>query len=111
VDTCTSRDGESALDCNYAFVTVEKSAQQPQSSDPTSRLPNLVIENFEGFLDRQSLSATDRESVLKIWTRSTKPGFRKGVASLLDRPQLESMLRALVYPEIATNEAPPASAP
>jgi hypothetical protein len=92
--------GNNALDCSYAFVTAEESVQQQESSDLNSRLPNLVIETFEGFLDRQSLNAVDQRSVLRVWARATEPAMNKGVVSLIDRPQLESMLHALMYPEV-----------
>ncbi|PQE03141.1 hypothetical protein CJF30_00005628 [Rutstroemia sp. NJR-2017a BBW] len=89
-----------ALGCSYAFVTAEESVQQQESSDTKSRLPNLVMETFEGFLDRLSLSAEDKRSVLRVWARTTELAVNKGVVSLMNRPQLESMLRALMYPEV-----------
>jgi hypothetical protein len=105
--------GDSAfrsLNCQYAFVTTDEPVeQQQQSSEFNSRLPNLVIETFEGFLDRQSLSVTERESVLRIWARATDPAIDKGVVSLLGKPELESMLRSLMYPKITTDEVSPAS--
>ncbi|PQE29823.1 hypothetical protein CJF32_00000476 [Rutstroemia sp. NJR-2017a WRK4] len=92
--------GNNALNCSYAFVTAEESVQQQPSSDSNPRLPTLIIETFEGFLDRHSLSAEDKRSVLRVWATATELAINKGVVSLMDRPQLESMLRALMYPEV-----------
>ncbi|KAM3078130.1 hypothetical protein ACMFMF_004540 [Clarireedia jacksonii] len=95
--------GDGAMDVRYAFVTADGPVQPQKSSDGNSSLSNLVVETIEGFLERQTFSATDRDLILRVWATATKPAKQKGDASVLCKVELESIIRALVYPEATDN--------
>ncbi|KAF7960049.1 hypothetical protein EAE96_001649 [Botrytis aclada] len=81
----------------YAFVSA---APPTDTEDPTldSYVPKFITRDFRGFLDCIIPDRSDQQHILEIWNRAVEPTTPTSALRLSGRQEVESLMRAVVYP-------------
>ncbi|THV53127.1 hypothetical protein BGAL_0059g00370 [Botrytis galanthina] len=88
---------EECAKMRYAFVSA---APPTDTEDSTldSYVPKLIIRDFHWFLDSIISEASDQQQILRIWNRAVEPTTPSSALKLSGRQEVESLMRALIYP-------------
>lgn len=91
------RPREERAKMRYAFVSA---APPTDTEDSTldSYVPKLIIRDFYRFLDSIIPEASDQQQILQIWNRAVEPTTPSSALKLRGRQEVESLMRALIYP-------------
>ncbi|KAF7942648.1 uncharacterized protein EAE97_006102 [Botrytis byssoidea] len=94
---------EECAKVRYAFVSA---APPTDTEDSTldSYVPKFIIRDFRGFLDSIIPDTSDQQQILEIWNRAVEPTTPSSALKLSGRQEVESLMRALVYPVNDTGE-------
>ncbi|KAF7940391.1 uncharacterized protein EAE98_000518 [Botrytis deweyae] len=88
---------EECAKVRYAFVSA---APPTDTEDSTldSYVPKFIIRDFRGFLDSVIPDTSDQRQILEIWNRAVERNTPSSALKLSGRQEVESLMRALVYP-------------
>ncbi|TGO26641.1 hypothetical protein BPAE_0055g00120 [Botrytis paeoniae] len=88
---------EECAKVRYAFVSA---APPTDTEDPTldSYVPKFIIRDFRELLDSTIPDTSDQQQILKIWNRAVEPITPSLALKLSGRQEVESLMRALIYP-------------
>ncbi|TGO40324.1 hypothetical protein BHYA_0039g00040 [Botrytis hyacinthi] len=81
----------------YAFVSADPPTDT-EDSTLDSYVPKFIIRDFRGFLESIIPDTSDQQQILEIWNRAVEPTTPSLALKLSGRQEVESLMRALVYP-------------
>ncbi|CAD6443525.1 a813fa8e-9d2d-4fa6-a942-d5b23cc450cd [Sclerotinia trifoliorum] len=88
----------------YAFVTVAPPINTEDSTSD-SYVPEFIIEDFRGFLDSTIPDPGSRQHILEGWNKAVASDNSHLTLELSGRQEVESLMRALVYPVSEATES------
>ncbi|TGO68426.1 hypothetical protein BOTNAR_0025g00080 [Botryotinia narcissicola] len=87
-------------ECAKVRCAFLRAAPPTDTEDSTlgSYVPKFIIRDFRGFLDSIIPDTSDQQQILGIWNRAVEPTTPSSALKLSGRQEVESLMRALVYP-------------